>query len=1104
MLLAKIFNKKLFIILACLLLIVGFVSFLKFKTIIFNNSIELSQGQIPITEIIVDSRVIHIDQNQTNQELFKKIYQLLGYQQRDFQFAIFGTYKFAKPKKIIFKFANIEDLNEQEKTQLFEPILNNKVYLRGTAINYDQQQQILTYTIYDSLNVYIVEKFSDELITQMWQKIIFRHLFVSSLTKAIEDKEEQQYLLLLDQFKLITKNKNLFTVKKTISTLINTWVSNLKQKLIPQVYAGYCSALHICGKSRPSWDCSMGGYAGDLECANYGDDCTDCCGPFVGGVKIGDCSHTYPCEECDRENCGENQCNQANKDSCTGTSCPPSMCALTNCNWHETGGGGGGATPPPSCGDGTCGTDENCDICPLDCGTCPPPVPTPDPCEGVNCNWSCCTGSPWGQNLPYTCNKWCSPGVTEGCQICRDSRCGPPTNCDNPSPPDPPCPSLSSPLNLAASCDYSGASPIMTLSWSAVADADYYPLRVDANPSSFNTACTPANPGDFCGNVTGTTYQVTTDGGTVYGWWVHAENSCGNISGANSQTMGCAGCPSNVTVTCGNPTFSPSYIGGIGVQATVTWTSAPAGVDQYIVRLDNDPTNSAQCLNLNGDPVNWFCAGYDRFLTAYDANSFEGAETNTLNTYVLPNVDYTAKVQSKFSTLDSAYSGTGCETSPITFSCPFTDIQGMVYVDDGTASLAGNRCVNGGTALPVTNFEAFDIYDPFGTVHTNTVTNHFFSETIPDMPFIKTTDLNKNTVNLHINNAVGGETAYACACPNSGSRYDCTYYDVLSPELDVNFFVQAYDISNPAWFQTFGSNIYANSNISSLIPQQCIDDPTCGSALNLPDQYNTVNSPGFPFQLTGSLQTFETAGESYIHKDPTLRTNAFGANSRDIKLGQYKYSYYLNKINSSGATVESISAETDLQGARVSDGNLHVLKTSSSGLTISNVAITVKNNTKVVVLVDGDLNIDNPNGMGHLITVEQGSYLAFVVKQAMNIAPEVGYPLASYVPYDGTIATSTPNLEGVYIVDGIINVESFGATGAQDRKFVGAGTFVGWGGVNLQRNFGNNISDPVSQADNNLNATEVFYYRPDLVINAPNIMRETFQSWQLSAPVWQE
>jgi hypothetical protein len=101
------------------------------------------------------------------------------------------------------------------------------------------------------------------------------------------------------------------------------------------------------------------------------------------------------------------------------------------------------------------------------------------------------------------------------------------------------------------------------------------------------------------------------------------------------------------------------------------------------------------------------------------------------------------------------------------------------------------------------------------------------------------------------------------------------------------------------------------------------------------------------------------------------------------------------------------------------------------------------------------------------------------------------------------------NVQGVFIANGQITVRSNakgisyyspsfypsrlasvgskqcpgGSSFVPDKKFVGEGTFVGWGGVNLDRTFDDGCS--FTKAWHDRSPTEVFNYRPDFLKNAP-------------------
>jgi len=135
--------------------------------------------------------------------------------------------------------------------------------------------------------------------------------------------------------------------------------------------------------------------------------------------------------------------------------------------------------------------------------------------------------------------------------------------------------------------------------------------------------------------------------------------------------------------------------------------------------------------------------------------------------------------------------------------------------------------------------------------------------------------------------------------------------------------------------------------------------------------------------------------------------------------------------------------------------------------TISLPASTLNfNNKEVVVLINGDLNINERIGLA------DNAFLAFIVSGNINI--------------DGGVKKTgiNPALEGVYFADGTIS------TGESAEEFVGKGIFVG-GGFNLGRNLG---------ADNETTPGEVFIFDPRLVVKMPRAMKKSRMSWQEVAP----
>ncbi|MBI4035093.1 MAG: hypothetical protein HY381_01695 [Candidatus Chisholmbacteria bacterium] len=72
------------------------------------------------------------------------------------------------------------------------------------------------------------------------------------------------------------------------------------------------------------------------------------------------------------------------------------------------------------------------------------------------------------------------------------------------------------------------------------------------------------------------------------------------------------------------------------------------------------------------------------------------------------------------------------------------------------------------------------------------------------------------------------------------------------------------------------------------------------------------------------------------------------------------------------------------------------------------------------------------------------------------------------------------------MADGVID------TGSATTKLILGGTWVGWQGVNLKRDF--------KTDRNETEPAEVFRYRPDLIANVPLYMKRASLVWEEVAP----
>lgn len=145
-----------------------------------------------------------------------------------------------------------------------------------------------------------------------------------------------------------------------------------------------------------SWDSICIG-----ECAACGAKC-----PTQGFCGDGDCdfgtedSKTCP-NDCQDSYCGDGLCNAADSESCTDCSVDCGFCMTS--------------APASGCGDGKCGSGEDCMSCPGDCGKCG------DLTCACEADSECCTN---GFNYcSFTCSECVAPGSSCPEPTCGDGIC---------------------------------------------------------------------------------------------------------------------------------------------------------------------------------------------------------------------------------------------------------------------------------------------------------------------------------------------------------------------------------------------------------------------------------------------------------------------------------------------------------------------------------------------------------------------------------------------------------------------------------------------------------------------------------------------------------
>lgn len=331
------------------------------------------------------------------------------------------------------------------------------------------------------------------------------------------------------------------------------------------------------------------------------------------------------------------------------------------------------------------------------------------------------------------------------------------------------------------------------------------------------------------------------------------------------------------------------------------------------------------------------------------------------------------------------------------------------------------------------------------------------------------------------------ENAWVCACnADPSDQYRCLYTGQQPSQANsqTHFYVKRANTSNTAWFQTLGGSSFAFGSIESKIPFATCTPPVCIPALIATDPAGTVDSPGFALTNTGTVLTSDTGG-IYIH-EAGGRSNAQQAEALGVSVPKETYDHFFAKFGGGAQPLAKAGKPVIAEGIGIYrySGNLTLDSTNPWSLSSSE---------QIIVFVNGNLTIDDvPGGQNRITTVAPGGsgFLMFIVSGNITVTSDVGYTNI----YTNPAAANIANLEGVFVADGTLTIA--GQDGATDRKFIGAGTFVGWEGIVLGRNYDQGGNPQL----NNAAPTEVFIFRPDFIVNAPRQVKSAQMTWRELEP----
>lgn len=409
-------------------------------------------------------------------------------------------------------------------------------------------------------------------------------------------------------------------------------------------------------------------------------------------------------------------------------------------------------------------------------------------------------------------------------------------------------------------------------------------------------------------------------------------------------------------------------------------------------------------------------------------------------------------------------------SAPVIFTVnAFQNITGRVHIDpNATASLATGICsgnpgalsgAEGSLGVRVTNTIG-------GVTYNSAVSGGNWSVTTPpasDGRFRAT--------------LLGLDPNFVCACP-AGCSYTA---GINSPQSNVNFYLTP---SADAWWQVEGGPIAAFAEagkraLSTLIPEFCTP-PACNPFL-ITNQ-NGGDSEGYV--LTGGgyvtgTDNIDESGHNWVAQ----------MSSAPDKRQDYHYFKVLALLPTSPESdfipfadpIEGTTTSLDKpdKGQNFVNGD-QARAYFHAGEAVIDSPWSVESDEKLVVLIDGDISIEEP------ITVETGGFFMLVASGNITFDSSLGHD---------DLNNLDAVAEGVFVADGLLTVESADTGG--DKRFIGEGTFVGWSGVKLERDYDDGAG---RRALNNVSAVEYFRYRPDFITAAPEEFMRSRYSWQQVNP----
>ncbi|MDO5561407.1 MAG: hypothetical protein Q4G02_01380 [bacterium] len=346
--------------------------------------------------------------------------------------------------------------------------------------------------------------------------------------------------------------------------------------------------------------------------------------------------------------------------------------------------------------------------------------------------------------------------------------------------------------------------------------------------------------------------------------------------------------------------------------------------------------------------------------------------------------------------------------------------------------------------------------------------------------------------------------------PSKKTQSECTNGQIF---VHIDDGCAAYDINQPCgqctdvssnWLQGINGNFYAQGKVDMTISSTITYYYMQGEGNNQTVAENTIDNVfdnKFLLRHNGAFNANKNISSSLaIIGGNNLVLNNMDVTQREVSNTQAAstlgspsnrkedFAYFQNLV----AYDKLATCNTDLNNGSSIDGTL-VCKIGSADTTTNLSNITIADGVKQVVFVDGNLTINGD------IAVPETSYLAVIVNKNITFNPNLGTDVTTFANPQSSW-DQAPAVNGVFIASGELlfpaNTEkSLYTKYPCDTKLTLGGTFVGWGGVEVQRSFiGCATAAPsLTTPYQNYNAkipVLTFKYRPEFVLNTPSWMKQ--------------